>query len=87
MFTFSHGRALRMHSSFLENTQTDVLLRDSWRGFFMTHERTASLVCSHFVPPSLSQVQLMGIILHVRQGEPWCCALQGSWFVFSAIQM
>lgn len=48
----------------------------------MTHERTASLVCSHFLPPSLSQMQLMGKILHVRQGEPWCCALQGSWFVF-----
>lgn len=33
MFTFSHGRALRMHSSFPENTQTDVLLRQL-EGFF-----------------------------------------------------
>lgn len=36
MFTFSHGRALRMHSSFLENTQTDALghLLGQLEGFF-----------------------------------------------------
>lgn len=34
MFTFSHGRALRMHSGFFENTQTDVT--ETVGGFFFS---------------------------------------------------
>lgn len=48
----------------------------------MTHESTKNLVCAHFLPSSLFQVQLMGGMFHVREGEPWYCALWGSWFVF-----